>query len=141
MRLHKQLRRSLPKIPDLVLDGFPHHLILNRVQVDAPLVSQIIEAIRRPYRLGAFLLVPEDQIYPLMQLAGHEFGFQRHPVDPHELFRGAGPGRELRVSYGFPVLVQAQSVPVGVDEHFGEEIELGDQLLHVRSVPLAVLPR
>lgn len=49
---------------------------LNVVQVDRPLVGQKGEDVERPNGLRPPLLVAEDQIDPLVKLAGHKLALQ-----------------------------------------------------------------
>ena len=87
-----------------------------------------------------FLFVSEDEIDPLVNLARDELRLQRLPVDPHELVRGRRPRRQLHVVHLGPIVQLAEPVPGVVDEHLGQVVELGDELLHVARVPLTVGP-
>lgn len=66
-----------------------------------------------------------------MQLAADELGLQRHPVDPHELLGGGGPGRQDHVARRR--VGDVQPVPRAVDQHLGEEEQLWDEFLKVRE--------
>ena len=125
---------------DLVLNGLSHHGVQVGVQVHRGLVGEIIEDIGGSDSLGSSLFVAEYQVDPLVELARHELGLQRLSVDPHKLLRSVGPGRQLHVAHLHSVVQPAQSVAVGVDEHLRQVVELGDQLLHVAGVSLAVGP-
>ena len=57
----------------------PHlseHGVVEGVEVDCALVGQIVEHIQGPRGFGALLLVAEDQIDPLVELAGHKLALQ-----------------------------------------------------------------
>ena len=45
----------------------------------------------------------------------------------------------LKVHFG-PIVQLAETVAGAVDEHLGQVVELGDELLHVARVPLTVGP-
>ena len=77
-----------------------------------------------------FLLVSEDEIDPLMDLAGDELRLERLPVDPDKLVRVRGPGRQLHVAHFRPVLDLTELEPVHVDEHLGEAEKLRNQFLN-----------
>ena len=51
VRLHEELARRLAEVLDLVLDGLAHHAVRRRLEVDAALVRQVVEHVRRPNRL------------------------------------------------------------------------------------------
>ena len=50
--LHEELAGGLAKVPDLPLDGLAHDLVLHRLEVDAALVRQVVEHVRRTHGLG-----------------------------------------------------------------------------------------
>ena len=50
----------------------PHDWVLYGVEVHRAFVGEVIEHISGPHRLGSPLLVPEDQVNPLVKLARHE---------------------------------------------------------------------
>ena len=76
-----------------------------------------------------------------MYLAGDELRLQGLAIDPDEFVRRGRPRGQLNVAQLAAILQVAQPVPVHVDEHLGEAVELRHQLFHVRGVPLAVGPR
>lgn len=52
-----------------------------------------------------------------------------HPVDPDEVLGLLGPRRQVHVAHHPPVLPHSQVVAATVDEHLGQVVELGDELL------------
>ena len=50
--LHEELAWRLAKVPDLPLDSLAHDLVLHRLEVDAALVRQVVEHVRRTHGLG-----------------------------------------------------------------------------------------
>ena len=58
----------------------PHlaqHGVRDGAEVDGALVGQVVEDVQGPGGLGALLLVAEDQVDPLVQLARHKLTLQR----------------------------------------------------------------
>ena len=101
------------------------------------------------------LLVTKDEVNPLMNLTGDEFGFQSLAIDPNKLVRIRGPGRQFHVVHGdlllslvrglgllgvadFIVFQAAQLVSVHVGEHLGEAEEFGNQFLQ-KNIGLLIL--
>lgn len=56
-----------------------------------------------------------------------------HPVDPDEVFGLLGPRRQIHIAHHPPVLPHSQMVAAAVDEHLGEVVELGNELLRFRG--------
>lgn len=56
-----------------------------------------------------------------------------HPVDPDQVLSRLGPGRQVHVAHHPPVLPHAQMEAAAVDEHLGEVVELGDELLRFKG--------
>ena len=83
----------------------------------------------RPSYWFTFLLVSEDEIDPLVDLARDELRLQGLAVDPDELVRVWGPGRKLYIADVASVLVVTELEAVHVDKHLRQAEELGDQLL------------
>lgn len=57
----------------------PHlseHGVANGAEVDRALIRQVIENIEGSGGFGSLLLVAEDQIDPLVELAGHKLTLQ-----------------------------------------------------------------
>ena len=141
VRPRDQLRRRLPEELDLLL----HRRSVLRVEaleVDGAFVRQIVEDVQVLLRVLPVLLVPEDQIDPLVEMCGHVLRLERFAVEPHELIRrSVRPRWEPDVAEGVAPLRRAEAEVVGVAEKVGEVEELGDQFLHVRHVFEARRPR
>lgn len=56
-----------------------------------------------------------------------------HPVDPDEVFRLLGPRRQIHITHHPPVLPHSQMVAAAVDEHLGQVVELGNELLRFQK--------
>lgn len=54
MGFHEKLRRCLAEVSYLILDGFLHDEIGDRVQFDAALVRQVVKDVRRADSLGSW---------------------------------------------------------------------------------------
>ena len=54
------------------------------------------------------LPLPENEIDPMMELAGNELRFESLPVDPHKVLRGFGPLGQLHVSHWSAVFEAAE---------------------------------
>lgn len=52
------------------------HGVVDRAEVDCAFIGQIIENIEGSGGFGSLLLVAEDQINPLVKLAGHKLALQ-----------------------------------------------------------------
>lgn len=52
------------------------HGVVNGAQVDRAFICQIVENIEGPGSFGSLLLVAENQVNPLVELAGHELALQ-----------------------------------------------------------------
>lgn len=76
MRLHQKLRWRLSEVSYLVLDRFPHDIIIDGLHIDASLVSQIVEDVCSADSFRASLLVAKDEVDPLVQLTRHKFRLQ-----------------------------------------------------------------
>ena len=142
MRLGEQLGGYLAEVAYLRLEGVACARVLDGVEVDGALVGQVIEDVGGAHGLRSALLVAEYEIDPLVQLARDELGLERHAIDAHEIVRALGPLGQLDVVDGLLlVLGAAQVEAIQVEEHLRQVEELRHQLLHVRRVALAVLPR
>lgn len=56
-----------------------------------------------------------------------------HPVDPDKVFGLPGPRRQIHIAHHPPVLPHSQMVAAAVDEHLGEVVELGNELLRLKG--------
>lgn len=68
MRRREQLRRTLPEVRDLRFVAQERFLVVNGIQIDLSVVGQIEELVQAEFCFLAALLVPEDQINPIMDL-------------------------------------------------------------------------
>lgn len=56
-----------------------------------------------------------------------------HPVDPDKVFRLLSPRWQIHITHHPPVLPHSQMVAAAVDEHLGEVVELGNELLRFKG--------
>jgi len=136
----EQLARSLTERLDLLFNSLTHHRVALLVEVNGALVREIVEHVCRPDCLWPLLLVAEDQVDPLVELARDKLRLESLSVDPDKLLGTVCPRRQLDVVHLGPVVQSAKSVVGAVDEHLWQVIELWDQLLHIACVPLTVGP-
>jgi hypothetical protein len=85
VRDFEDLLGALPELVYLGLEGQLLHPVVDVVQADHPLVAHVVENVVRLDRLLASLLVPEDQVDPVVQVVGNVVAFKRVPVYLQEL--------------------------------------------------------
>ena len=64
----RDLTGGLSKVVNHSLDSLALWLILDGIQVDCPLVGAVVEDVGGLNRRAAFLLVPEDQVDPMVEV-------------------------------------------------------------------------
>ena len=69
--------------------------ILDFVEVDWVFISQKVENIERFDGLGSVLLVPENEINPLVELCGDNVGFKGQAVNTNEILRCLKQGQPV----------------------------------------------
>mmetsp|Transcript_10965 Transcript_10965/g.46826 ORF Transcript_10965/g.46826 Transcript_10965/m.46826 type:complete len:481 (+) Transcript_10965:1172-2614(+) len=142
VRLAEELRGRLPEVHDVRLGGGSAGRVSDGVQIDAPLVREMVEHVFAPDRFFANLRAPKHEVDPLVQGRGNDVALQRLAHDAHELVRRfLGPGRERHVVHRGAVLRDSEIVPVGVDEKLGERVKFRRQLFDVRGAREAPFPR
>ena len=139
--LARELARGLAKVGDLVLRRLQQRRVGDRLHVHVPLVRQVIENVVGPHRRGPALLVPEDEVYPQVQVPGDVLALERGAIFGDKVKGVCGPRRQSAVVNGPPGgLLHPEIHVVDVDEHLREVIKLGDELLHVGHVGRDAFP-
>ena len=76
MWLGEQLRRGLTETSNLVLDRLSHHRVGHSCQVHLAVVRQVVEDVGGAHSFRSALFVAEDEVDPLVQLAGNDLRLQ-----------------------------------------------------------------
>lgn len=100
MCLSEQLDGSLSEAGDLLLDGLELcGTVLERLHVDRALVSDVVEHVHGPDSLRPSLLVAEDEIDPLVQLAADKVALQCLSMQNHKVLGRFGPFRQNHIAH------------------------------------------
>ena len=142
MRDLEDLFGTLPELVDLALDAHLFYGVLDLLDIDHALVGEGVEEVVGLDGLLPALLVPEDQVDPLVQVVRHVLGLQGFSVDLQVGVRVAvGPLRDLHVRHLLLVLPHAQvQVLVVLQEGGVREVELGNELFERSGVFHHVVP-
>ena len=139
MRLGKQLHRNLSEIRNLRLHRLAHDRVVDRREVHAALVREVVKQVVHLQRARPALVAPENQVDPVVQVRAHVLALQRSAVDAHErLGRSVRPRRQLDVANNRSVLPLSELDAVAVLEALRQVEQLGDELFDVRVHLLAV---
>lgn len=110
----KHLGRRLSKVQDLRLD-WQFFLDVKGLEVDRILISYIYEHIQTFSGLDSLLLVPKDQVYPVIDVATDVVALNRPPESRDvEVWIISCPQGEFHVVNPPGVLHAPEVVPVGV---------------------------
>lgn len=136
MRPYKHLMRCLSKVVNHTSKDSPLLCVRDAVQIGCSAVRQMMEDVEVLHGSFSSLLVPKDEIDPLVQILAHIRTLQCLSMLGDEYsWVTLGPGREFdMVNLGAVALSITKVVSVDVGQELGQTEELGDKLSHISLV-------
>lgn len=112
----EQLRGALSKLLNLRFDGGLLTRVSNAFYLDAALVREVVVDIVRSQGRGTLLLVPEDQVDPLVQMSRDIVRLEGLDVRADIIPRATRPGRQHDVVETLSAVAMTQVESFGIDE-------------------------
>ena len=135
MRLGKHLVGSLSEIVDDSSDNSPFLRISYIVQIDGTVVGEVMEDVQVLDRSVTSLLVPKNEIDPIMELFRDVWALQSLSMLRNKDFRiSFGPPGQYYVVHLAPVLTPAEVVPVSVGQKLWETEEFGNEFSDISAI-------
>ena len=135
MRTRKELLRRLTKVVDLRNGGRALDRVRDLGNVDGALVREIVKDVESLLGVAALLAEAEHEVDPLVEMFANVLGLEGLAHDTNKLVRVAlGPRRQHDVVDALASLLRAKVEAIGVLQHLGQVVELGNQLLDVGEV-------
>lgn len=117
---------------DLRLEGHSFSGVGDFVEVDAVLVGEGVEDVHVLDCVSSPLLVPVDEVDPVVDVVRNVATLQPLPESGHEAVGvAAGPGRQFHVVDAQLVLRSAVVVVIKVGEHLRQGVDFGDEFAEV----------
>mmetsp|Transcript_18552 Transcript_18552/g.59066 ORF Transcript_18552/g.59066 Transcript_18552/m.59066 type:complete len:288 (-) Transcript_18552:3653-4516(-) len=138
--LAEQMQRALAEVGNLQLRRMSNGGILDRIDVHGAMVSEVVKHVVRLNCGRPALLIPEDEVDPMVQVLGYKLRLERLPLLRHEILWRRCPRWKSHCAHFETVLGGPQRKRIVVAQEAWIVEPLGGQLFHFRQPRCAHAP-
>jgi hypothetical protein len=134
MRLCEQLCGGIPEFSNLGDKCSLLRWVGDLCKIHCAFIGEVVEQVVRVHGSLASLLVPKNEVDPVVNVFGHVLALQSLSTLFDEIAFRARPGRQLHIVHFVAILPHAQIQTTDVAQEAAlslQPIKLGDQLLHI----------